>query len=243
MSIRAADFVIEIGPGHGALTKPLVARAHHVRAVELDPFLADKLRRRFGGAAEVETGDFLHSDLPLRPYKVVGNVPYSLTTAIVRKVIEDRSPPEDAWLIVQREFAWRLCGRPYTNETLWSLQLKPCWHIEIVDRLRRTDFDPPPGVDSVMLWLARRGRPLLTDRAATLYHHIVEAAYRNGAASIRQAVRPWLSKAQVQRLARDLRFAGDSAATTLGFEQWLGIVRFVARLSPTEGMTTRRNGA
>ena len=136
------------------------------------------------------------------------------------------TPPVDAWLIVQRELAQRLCGRPYTNETLWSLRLKPRWHVEILDRLKRTDFDPPPSVDSVVLWLSNRGRSLMTGSESRVYLGIIESAFQNGG-TLRQAVRPWLSKIQFRRLATDLRFEVTAEPSSLQFEQWLGIVRFV----------------
>ena len=65
--------------------------------------------------------------------------------------------------MIQREAAERFAGSPCSRETLSSLLLKPWWQIEIVRRFCRTDFDPPPSVDAVALWLARRTR-LLVDR-------------------------------------------------------------------------------
>jgi 23S rRNA (adenine-N6)-dimethyltransferase len=138
------------------------------------------------------------------------------------------TPPDDAWLVVQREAAHRFCGRPYVAESLWSLRLKPSWHVEIVDRLRRTDFDPPPSVESVLLWLNRRDRPLLRDTERRIYQRFIELAF-SGNRSIGQTTRPWLSKLEVQRLGRDLCFAPDAPPSMLAFEQWLGIVRFVHR--------------
>ena len=129
---------------------------------------------------------------------------------------------------MQREAAHRFCGRPYVAESLWSLRLKPSWHVEIVDRLRRTDFDPPPSVESVLLWLNRRHRPLLRDTERRIYQRFIEFAF-GGNRSLGQTTRPWLSKLELQRLGRDLRFAPDAPPSLLAFEQWLGIARFVDR--------------
>ncbi len=228
-SIQSADFVVEIGAGRGALTRQLLKRTRHLRAVELDRYLVAKLVEQFGDSADVVAGDFLKLPLPEHPYKVVGNVPFSKSTDIVERLVAGPLPPEDAWLVVQREFAWRLCGLPFTAETLWSLRLKPFWHVEIVDRLRRTDFDPPPSVESVLLWLSRRGRPLLSESETTLYGEIIGSAFRGGNGTVRQALRPWLSKVQLRRLAADLKFEPNAYASSLLFEQWLGILRFLAR--------------
>lgn len=235
-SIDASDVVIEIGAGRGALTRPLAKRTPHLTAVELDPFLADKLRRQLAGTARVLVGDFLRIALPVHPYKVVGNIPYAISTDIVQRLVTAPTPPQDAWLVVQREFAWRLCGRPYSPETMWSLRLKPRWHVEILERLQRTDFVPPPSVESVLLWLCRRDRPLLSGRAADLYDEILSAAYQRGPVTVKQALRPWLSKLQLRRLGHDLKFELDGPAAVLMFEQWLGITRFVsAAPGPPDG--------
>lgn len=225
-SIDVSDFVIEIGAGRGALTRPLARRTRRLLAVEVDPHLARKLRMDLGDAAEVHNGDFLKLALPRHTYKIVGNLPYAITTRVITRLVDASVPPDDAWLVVQREPAHRLCGLPYTNESLWSLRLKPHWHVEIIDRLARTDFDPPPSVDSVVLWMSKRDRPLLGNHEWRLYLRIIESAYRHGG-TLRQATRPWLSKLQLRRLARDLRFGIDDRPSSLTFEQWLGLFRFV----------------
>ena len=225
-SISDSDFVIEIGAGRGALTEPLLRKAGRLLAIELDQYLAQKLSADFGGQVEILAADFLTIRLPEDLYKIVGNVPYSITTQIIRKLVEAPNPPTDGWLIVQRELAYRFCGRPYTSESLWSLRLKPYWHIEILDRLRRNDFDPPPSVDSVLLWLSHRGRPLLVGSESALYLEVIESAYRKGT-TLKHAIRPWLSKIQIRRLASDLNFDLDEKPSALQFEQWLGIVRFI----------------
>ncbi len=142
---------MEIGSGRGALTLPLSRVAQRVIAVEIDTTLIANLRSQFDDRIELVRGDFLQTPLPSAPYKVFGNVPFSRTTDIVSKLVRAPNPPRDAWQVVQREAAHRFCGPPYVRESLWSLRLKPAWHVEIVDRLRRVDFDPPPSVESVLL--------------------------------------------------------------------------------------------
>ena len=224
-SISKADLVIEIGAGRGALTKPLIKRAGKVVAVEYDEFLADKLKRTYGKTAKVVAADFLKFQLPSTDYSVIGNVPYARTTEIIRKLVNEANPPRDTWLVVQREVANRLCGRPFAKESHWSLRVKPFWHLEILDRVNRTEFDPPPSVDSVFLHMSNRDRALILERDRADYFDMLEQAFRDNAA-VKQALRQRLSKLQVRRLAYDLRFDVDSFASDLMFEQWLGIFRF-----------------
>jgi 23S rRNA (adenine-N6)-dimethyltransferase len=228
-TISRSDLVVEIGSGRGALTLPLSRVAQRVIAVEIDTTLIANLRSQFDDRIELVCGDFLQTPLPSAPYKAFGNVPFSRTTDIVSKLVRAPNPPRDAWLVVQREAAHRFCGPPYVRESLWSLRLKPAWHVEIVDRLRRVDFDPPPSVESVLLWLHSRDRPLLCDSEARVYEQLIERAY-SANMSLSRATGQWLSKIQLRRLATDLRFDHDCAPSQLAFEQWLGLVRFIDRM-------------
>ena len=229
--------VLEIGSGRGALTRHLVGRCRTLIAVELDGRLCETLRSELGGRAEVRHADFLTAPLPDRPYKVLGNVPFARTTEIVRRLVEARCPPEDAWLIVQREAGQRFAGAPHGPETLWSLRLKPWWHVEVLQPLRRTDFDPPPSVNSSLLWLSRRARPLLTGREAGVYRELTERVFRAGR-PVAAAARGWLTRTQVRQLARELRFAADGPPSALRFDQWLVVVRFAARRADASGHGT-----
>ena len=159
---------------------------------------------------------------------MLGSLPYARTTDIVRRLVEAPNPPEDAWIIVQREAGIRFAGSPYAAETLWSLRLKPWWHVEILERLRNTDFDPPPSVESVLLWLNRRARPLVSSREAPLYRDFIEHGLKDGGA-INLATRRWLTRTQLKQLSRALHFQPHDVPSRLRFEQWLGLVRFVAR--------------
>ena len=227
-SITGSDYVVEIGAGRGALTKPLLRRTQHVCAVEIDPYLAQKLSSRFSHL-DVRSADFRRLRLPVHPYKVIGNIPFAITTDIVRKLVHAPRTPEDAWLVMQREPAWRLCGRPYGPETLWSLRLKPDWHVEIVDRLRPQDFEPPPRVHSALLWLCRKGRSLLTAQESAVYHALLDTVFGSRPETIARSLRHRASKVQLRRLAADLNFDLADAPSSLAFEQWLGLARFVAR--------------
>ncbi len=232
-SISKSDLIVEIGSGRGALTKPVLKRAGRLIAVELDRYLVEKLRQRFGDDADVIESDFLDFALPSEDYSVIGNIPYSKSTEIIRKISEASYPPLDAWLVVQRELASRMCGLPFSNESLWSLRLKPLWHLEIVDRLRKTEFDPPPSVDSVFLHMSLRGRALIDSSELDSYLDLIKGTFQNNRPVV-QSLRRVLTKRQIRRLALDLRFANDQLPNSLMFEQWLGIFRFIQRDAATK---------
>jgi len=209
------------------LTRELARACRRLVAVELDERLCDALRAEFSGVGHVNVvhGDFLTFPLPGTTYKIFANLPYVKTAEMIRHITQAPVPPEDAYCVVQKEAAERFAGSPYAPETLPSLLLKPWWQIEVSYRLRRVDFDPPPNVDSVMLWLARRARPLVDASHGRLYHDFITASFGRGQ-TIRQCLRGVFTGQQILRLTRDLRFDTAAYPSDLTFDQWLGLFRY-----------------
>lgn len=198
-NVRSGDTLIEIGAGFGTLTRELARRCSRLVAVEVDGRLLRRLRAEFGADPGVSLVhcDFLRFPLPAEAYKVFGNIPFGITADIVRRLVESPNPPDDIYCIVQREAAERFAGEPYAHETLRSLMLKPWWHVEILRRLSRSDFDPPPSVDCVMLWLALRERPLVEPGEAARYRDFVAACFGRSGDTIRRCLRGVFTGRQV----------------------------------------------
>jgi 23S rRNA (adenine-N6)-dimethyltransferase len=158
--VRPGTTVFEPGAGTGILTQALVDRGCHVVAVERDPRLFRALRARFIGRTNVECqfGDALDVPLPRGPYAVVANVPFAITAALVRRLLDARHPPEQAWLIVQREAAEKYAGIP--RMTLFALHYAPLFEIDLAAALPRDHFRPPPSVDCALLRVRRRNPTL-----------------------------------------------------------------------------------
>ncbi len=155
------DFVLEVGAGGGILTAELARRARKVEAIELDPAWAGRLRKRFAGCRRVEVieGDALRVPLPEEPFRVVANAPFAVTTALLRRLLDDpRTPLTRADLVLQWEVARKRAGRPRSSlSASWS----PWWRFRLGRRLPRAAFRPPPAVDAGVLVVERRGDPLL----------------------------------------------------------------------------------
>ena len=220
---------MEIGPGRGALTRELARRCRQLIGVELDLTLLRDLQTEFRAASHVElvNEDFLRFPLPATLYKVFANIPFNQTAAIIGKLVEAPSPPQEAYLIVRRQDAERYVGGPYAPESRSSPLLKPWWHVEVLRLLHRTNFEPPPSVDAVLLWMARRQPPIIETRQQALYHNFVATAFGSGR-TVRQCLRRALTGRQMGRLARDLRFDPALPPSALSFDQWLGLFRFFA---------------
>lgn len=233
--ISGEDLVVEIGPGRGALTAALARRCRELVAVELDTRLCGLLRDRFRDNPRVSIvpGDFLRFALPTTPYRVVGNIPFGATAAIIRRLVDAPAPPTEAHLVLQREAAHRFVGAPYAPESLQSLLLKADWQVEVIRHLRRTDFEPPPRVDTVVIWLARRVRPLVHSLERTSYARFVRSCFGQGGNSIQRCLRSAFSRSEIRQLSTYLRFQVQAPPSELRFDQWLGLFRFHALRDPS----------
>ena len=169
--------MVEVGAGSGVLTAALARRARSVLAVELDPVWADRLRRRFAGSRRVRVveGDALELELPERPFRVVSNVPFSISTSLLRRLLDDPgSPLERADLVLQWEVARKRAG---SQRTLASATWAPWWRFQLGRRLPREAFRPMPAVDGGVLVVERRPQPPLPAEAAPAYAVFVRGLY------------------------------------------------------------------
>lgn len=158
-TITKNDLVIEIGTGKGHLTEVLCRRAKYVYSMEIDKKLYERAKERLQKEdnLKIMCRDFMKYQLPSRTnYKVFANIPYNITTGIVKKLTEDAHSPSEIWLVMEKGAAKRFLGVP--KETKYSLLLKRRWDLEIVYYFSREDFHPKPSVDSVLLHFSQKKR-------------------------------------------------------------------------------------
>jgi 16S rRNA (adenine1518-N6/adenine1519-N6)-dimethyltransferase len=179
----AGDLVLEIGPGEGALTEILAARAGRVIALEVDRALAQRLRRRLP-AVEV-----LEADARTWPYGtlarpaggrvvVVGNLPYSVGKPIVAALLEARGALDLMVLMLQREVAERLAAPPGGRiYGALSVLTQAVCDVEVVLRVPPGAFRPPPKVESAVVRLTPRPRSRVPPGLQTRFRDVVRAAF------------------------------------------------------------------
>jgi 23S rRNA (adenine-N6)-dimethyltransferase len=217
------DTVYEIGPGRGIITRELAGSAKRVIAIEKDPALAARLRARFrrAGNVQIRVGDFLRLAIPEQRYRVVANIPFNITSGVVKRLLFGANPPSEAHLIVQKEAAARFCGIPVEAEV--SVLAKPWFRIEKVREFRRSDFWPAPQVDVVLLHIVGREPSLVAQADATAYRRFVRLGFEAWRPDLKTAYKRVFTYAQWKRLSDDLGFAVRARPTELSFRQWLGL--------------------
>ena len=207
-----ADAVLEIGPGHGALTRHLLARVGRLILVELDDQLAAKLQEEWGDRSEVDVRhqDFLKTNigsLTADPSSllVIGNIPYNITAPIIFKLLE-RPRPKDIVLMVQREVADRLVAPAGTSEYgALSVGVRSVATVKSVLKVPRTAFRPQPRVDSSVVRITPTVPLPLTSAEESSLRTLTRATFQWRRKQLQKTLREHgdlgLSRAAVGRIA------------------------------------------
>jgi 16S rRNA (adenine1518-N6/adenine1519-N6)-dimethyltransferase len=227
------DTVLEIGPGLGSLTRHLAEAARRVVAVEVDaallPVLESTLRPY--GNVEVIAADVLRLDLArvagLHPgYKVVANIPYYITSAIVRHLVEAPVRPQLVVLTVQREVAERIVARP-PEMSLLAVSVQLYAEPRLVTRLPAGAFYPRPDVDSAVLRLDLRPQPAVALGSVDAFFRVVKAGFSQKRKQLRNALAGGLrlSSAETDALLAAAGLDSQRRAETLTLEEWGALAR------------------
>ena len=153
--VSRGDTVLEIGPGKGVLTEALLETGAKVVAVETDreliPFLQEKFAEYLESKKlEIVQADILEFDVNLKQYKLVANIPYYITGAIIRKFLESDFQPTSMTLLVQKEVAERIVARD-GKESILSISVKAYGEPSIISKVPKRYFTPEPKVDSAII--------------------------------------------------------------------------------------------
>ncbi|MGC5021616.1 ErmE/ErmH/ErmO/ErmR family 23S rRNA (adenine(2058)-N(6))-methyltransferase [Micromonospora sp. DT47] len=235
--VRAArpgpdDLLLEVGAGRGQLTRPLAARCGRLVAYEVDPAVTAQLAAVCAELphAHHRQADFLAASPPDEPFAVVGNIPWSLTAAVVRWCLAAPGL-RAATLLTQLEYARKRSG----DHARWSRLTVLTWpehHWRLAGRISRTSFRPVPAVDGGILRIERRPEPLLPRAALPAYRRMVELGFGGAGGSLAASLRAAHPRAQVDGA---LRAGRVDPATPVGLvwpEQWLVLFRLLHPADP-----------
>ena len=230
-ALSKTDHVVEIGPGKGHITAALAQRCGRVSAVELAGRLYERLCRTFpaGGPVRLYHQDFLTWPLPKSDYVVFANIPFSITSAILRRLTQGSHPPREAWLVMEKGAAKRYMGRPETTRK--SLLLAPWFDCDIAYHFRREDFHPAPGVEVVLFHFKRREAPDLPWGQHRAYTAFCERCFGGGADALRRI----LTRNQLTAALRDAGLPRDFRSADMRYVQWLCLFRWAERFGKTGG--------
>lgn len=245
--IQADQEVLEIGPGLGSLTRLLAGQASRVVCVELDQNLLAPLAEVLQPYPNVQIvhGDILALDpsaLMSRAgqtgqpsYLVVANIPYYITSALLRHLLETRFPPQSLVLTVQREVAERICAEP-GEMSLLALSVQVYGSPQIVARIPAGAFYPPPKVDSAVIRVALYTEPFIPTAQLPAFFRLAKAGFSQKRKTLRNALSAGMrwSTAQTGVLLNASGIDPMRRAETLSLAEWKALVETIGRLAPDD---------
>ncbi len=211
------DVMVEIGPGLAAMTQPLVERLGHLNVIELDRDLAKRLRAH--PQLQVIESDVLKVDftalaasLNTQALRVVGNLPYNISTPILFHLLEHVAVVKDQHFMLQKEVVERMVAQPSTaHYGRLSVMLQWRYDMEMVLLVGPQAFDPPPRVDSAVVRMTPWPEPVAL--AVTLLSELVQVAFSQRRKLLRHTLGQWLQargfggEFDVQRRAEEVAVA------------------------------------
>lgn len=223
--IKEDDIVLEIGPGMGVLTHELAKKAKKVVAVEKDQTMINILSKTTGQFNNVQIidQDILETNieslgLENNKYKVIANIPYYLTSPLIRKLLEEKIRPAEIILMIQKEVAQRICAK-VGDMNLLAVSVQFYAEPKIISYVKKSCFWPAPKIDSAIIKITPKENPTIN---SDLFFKIVKAGFvqprkqllNNFSTALnieREKVESWLTKNNI---------APNQRAETLSIQDW-----------------------
>lgn len=229
------ETVLEIGAGVGSLTVCLADAARQVIAVEIDARLMPALTEAVGNHPRVLIvhGDILEQDLESLvgqgPYSVVANIPYNITSLLIRRLLEARVCPQRLVLTVQQEVAERIVAQP-GQMSLLALSVQLYGEARIKSRIPARAFFPPPRVDSAVLRVDLHAQARLPAAAIPIFFRLARAGFQQKRKQLRNALSSgmMIPAGEVLALLETARIPARARAQELSLDDWARLVEVYA---------------
>jgi len=230
--IETDDVVLEIGPGVGNLTRLLANQARYVIAVEIDEGLIPPLKEVLARYENVQIiqGDILRCDIPkLLPdvtnYLVVANIPYYITSPLIRQILETKIPPKRMVITVQQEVAERICAQP-GDMSLLALSVQIYGDPAIITHIPSTAFYPNPKVDSAVIRIDPYPHPIISPQELPVFFRLAKAGFSQKRKKLRNSLSGgmrWKVK-EVDQLLVEANIDPQRRAESLSISEWKRLV-------------------
>ena len=233
--IQTDDCVLEIGPGLGSLTRYLAVSARSVTAVELDPDLLGPLKAVLTPHPNVRIvqGDILElriADLVDQPgYIVAANIPYNITSAIIRHLLESDPKPRRIVLTIQKEVAERICAVP-GDMSLLALSVQVYGMPSIQAKISAGAFHPIPNVDSAVLRIDIHNRPLIPVEMLSTFFKLIKAGFSQKRKTLRNSLSSGLhiKPQEAENLLQEASIDPMRRAETLSIKDWEELCKVIS---------------
>ncbi len=242
VSIKSAEVVVEIGPGHGELTVKLLSEGAKVIAVEKDEALVSKLQEAFkeeirssqlklirSDVRDLSAKDILPKDTAR--YKLVGNIPYYITGFLLRSFLSQDPRPERVVFLVQKEVAERVARSK--KESLLSLSIKAYGDPKYIATVKAGSFSPPPKVDSAILAIENITNPFNDSREEKLFFEVLRAGFSQKRKTLFGNLSKRFDKKTMGSVFEKCGLDRRVRAEDIHLEKWLRLVSSIKENTPS----------
>jgi len=226
--LKADDLVVEIGPGQGVLTRSIAPQVKALICVETDRDLIGPLRSNFPSPAEIVHADFLKWDMGHLPdgIKVIGNIPYYISTPIIEKLIANRPKVSEAFLTVQLEFGQRLTakagGKDYGSLSCFAQYYAD---IKILFKIKSSCFRPAPKVDSCFIHLIMRPQVPAAGINEEFLFKLIQTAFQQRRKTIVNSLKGLTGKERLEGALEALNVDPQARAENLTLSNYIALCK------------------
>lgn len=231
--IKKDDIVLEIGPGKGVLTEKLLEKSGKVIAIEKDKDLLEILQEKF--KEEIKNGKFilinedvLNYEIQEKNYKIIANIPYNITGAILKKFLTADIQPERMVLMVQNEVARRIVARG-GDESILSISVKAYGNPKIIMKVPARYFSPAPKVDSAIISINAISRKVFKENKIDeeKFWLLVKAGFAHKRKVLVSNLKDLYKKEKIAELFKILNISEKARAEELALENWIALTKML----------------
>lgn len=230
---RVEDLMVEIGPGLGALTQPLMTQLNHLHAVEIDRDIIQWMQQTYPtDKITIHNSDVLKFDFSKlgSPLRVVGNLPYNISSPILFHLLEQLDHIADMHFMLQKEVVERMVARPSTSEYgRLSVMLQYHLRMEYLLTVPAEAFDPAPKVESAFVRCVPYAEPPYAATDKGLFDKVVQAAFSQRRKTIRNTLKSFMSDEDFAQI----KIGSQLRAENLSVEDYVTITNYLARHQST----------
>ncbi|EKU92901.1 rRNA adenine N-6-methyltransferase [Alloiococcus otitis] len=217
--ISKSDLVLELGAGKGALTKVLSNQAGRVLAVENDKKYISELQQLELQNTKIIQQDILKISLPRKPYIVVSNIPFAITTPIMKMLLFKPSSPLQSGLIIIEKGAAKRFKSNFVKDS-YVVAWKMWFDIQYVKTIAKNNFSPKPRVDAALIKITRKTKPIVAYKDYLIFWGLADYLMKKPKLPIDLALEGIFTKAQIRHLKKGLQLKKELTVGNLSEKQW-----------------------
>ena len=225
VDFESTKTILEIGPGRGIITDVLIKQNKNIIAVEADPKLFSELQKKYANVVNLSLiqTDFLKYATPNEPFVVISNIPFNITASIIRKITDEQSKLDTAYLIIQKDAAVKFIGAPHAHSPLLSHILNINFEIKLLMDIDKSNYSPRPKFDTAFVSIKKRKSPVFDKQKSEQFRDFLVYIFERRKPRIKEALKSVMSNLQVKIILNNINIPEDKEIKKILFIDWVSI--------------------